>query len=194
MNACQDITKADRELVALVGSARAGDDVAWSRLVRRFDRMLRSIARSYRLAPSDVEDVVQTTWLRLFRNIEHVRDPTAIAGWLGVTTRRESLRVLQTPVREHLTDDPYRGQQSSFDGPETELLESERRAALTRAVASLPDRQRRLMTMLALQTTPDYEHISTTLAMPIGSIGPTRARSIARLQLHPELQSLRSAG
>jgi RNA polymerase sigma factor (sigma-70 family) len=195
MNAPKNMTSDEREVVAVVHSARAGDDIAWTRLVRRFDRMLRSIARSYRLGPSDVDDVVQATWLRLFKHIDQVRDPAAIAGWLAKTARREALRVLQAPVREHLTDDPYAGQPSMAETPESDLLDSELRAALARALASLPNRQRRLMTLLAIQVAPDYESISAILAMPVGSIGPTRARSLARLQHHPELQSLRpSAG
>ena len=48
------------------------------------------------------------------------------------------------------------------------------------------------MTLLAEQAKPDYRQISTTLGMPIGSIGPTRARSLARLQRHPEVLSLQA--
>jgi len=152
MNAPKNMTNDEREVVAFVHSARAGDDIAWTRLVRRFDRMLRSIARSYRLGPSDVDDVVQATWLRLFKHIDQVRDPAAIAGWLAKTARREALRVLQAPVREHLTDDPYAGQPSMAETPESDLLDSELRAALARALASLPNRQRLPMTLLAIHS------------------------------------------
>ena len=100
---------ADRELVSLVRASRAGDSAAWTQLVERFTPTLRRIARSYRLQPSDVDDVVQATWLRLFAHIEQLRDPAAVAGWLATTTRRECLRVLQGHVREHLTDDPDAG-------------------------------------------------------------------------------------
>ena len=74
----------ERELVALVLAARAGDSSAWTKLLGRFDRTLRSIAGSCRLAPADVDDVVQATWLDLLRDIERVREPAGIAGWLGL--------------------------------------------------------------------------------------------------------------
>ena len=184
---------ADTELANLVSAAQSGDSIAWSRLVNRFDRRLRSVARSYRLAPQDVDDAVQETWVKLYEHIDGIRDRAAIAGWLTTTVRRQSLRVLQTHVREHLTDDPELLCGSHDDGPEPRLLESERRLALTRAVASLPDRQRRLMTLLACDDGANYEQIGAKLDMPVGSIGPIRARSLARLQRHPELTEFAAA-
>jgi DNA-directed RNA polymerase specialized sigma24 family protein len=60
---------------------------------------------------------------------------------------------------------------SAKDGPEVRLLERERHAVLTRALATLPDRQRRLMALIARDAS--YEQIEATLNMPVGSIGPT---------------------
>src|SRR5919107_6028938 len=92
----------DRQLVALVHSARDGDSDAWTHLVRRFDRMLRNIARSYRLGQAEVDDVVQATWLNLFETIGQLREPAAIGGWLATVTRRQALRRIQVHVREQL--------------------------------------------------------------------------------------------
>jgi len=181
----------DTDLAELVNAAQAGDDAAWRCLVTRFERRLRDVVRSYRLSPADVDDVLQTTWLRLFTHLAQIRDPAALGGWLATTARRECLRILQAPMREQLTDDPELGEQREQDGPETVLLAAERHAVLNRALATLPERHRRLMTMLASDAAPDYRHISRTLAMPIGSIGPIRARSIARLLRHPELHGIR---
>jgi RNA polymerase sigma factor (sigma-70 family) len=181
----------DRELVALVLAARAGDSAAWTELLARFDRTLRSIAGSCRLAPADVDDVVQATWLDLLRDIDRVREPAGIAGWLGTATRRKAMRLLRARSREHLTDDVDVSDSRDLYGPEATALASELRAALIRAIATLPDRHRRLMTLLLTQPTLDYQQISERLAMPVGSIGPIRARSLARLSHHPELRALR---
>jgi DNA-directed RNA polymerase specialized sigma24 family protein len=80
----------------------------------------------------------------------------------------------------------------NLPGPEASALASERRAVLTRALATLPDRHRRLMTLMLAQPTLDDQQISNRLRMPVGSIGPIRARSLARLSRHPELRALRS--
>ena len=183
--------KADPTLVALVCAARAGDHAAWTSLVRRFDRMLRAVAGSYRLAPTDVDDVVQTTWLSMLEQIHDVREPAAIAGWLATATRRNAMRVLQKPARERLSDDPRLGERAVTDGPEEILLAAERRDVLAAALATLPQRQRRLMTVFVTQSAVDYSHVSELLSMPIGSIGPIRARSLARLSRNHGLLALR---
>jgi RNA polymerase sigma factor (sigma-70 family) len=178
------------DLDALVAAARGGDDVAWAALVRRFDRLVRGIARSYRLSPTDVDDAVQATWLRLFGAIDRLREPAALPGWLTTTAHRESLRLLQAPVREHITDDPRLGDGIDTRDPATEVLAAEQRETLARAVRSLPRRQRKLFAMLAADP-HDYRQISAELAIPMGSIGPTRGRMLARLGRHPELRALR---
>jgi RNA polymerase sigma factor (sigma-70 family) len=185
------LTVTETDLATLVDAAGAGDATAWRCLVTRFEPRLREVVRAYRLGPADVDDVLQTTWLRLFTRVGQIREPDAIGAWLATTARRECLRLLQRPVRELLTADPEAGEPREQDGPETALLAAERRAALSRALATLPGRQRRLMALLASEPAVDYERISQTLAMPTGSIGPTRARSLARLLGHPELQAIR---
>ena len=181
----------DRELVDLVLAARAGDSSAWIELIGRFDTTLRNIAGSCRLASADVDDVVQTTWLALLQHFEHLREPAAIAGWLATATRRAAIRLRRSRVREHLTDDVEPSGESTLPGPEASAMASERRAVLTRALATLPDRHHRLMTLLLTQPTLDYRQIGDRLAMPVGSIGPIRARSLARLSRSAELCALR---
>lgn len=180
----------DRQLVALVDAAHAGDQEAWTRLVHRFDRSLRKIARSYRLMPADVDDVMQATWIRLLHNVGGIREPAAISGWLATTVRRESLRLLQRPVRELLVDDPQLGDRPEPDDVEANVLAAERRAVLVRALTDLPERHRRLMVLLASETAADYAEISAALGMPRGSIGPIRARCIARLERSAELRAV----
>lgn len=180
----------DPELVALVLAARAGDGAAWTTLVGRFESTLRRIAGSYRLSPSDVDDIVQATWLDLLQGIDRVREPAAIAGWLDTTTRHKALRLLRSRGREQLTDDPAVVDREDSDEPEAAVLAGERRGALARALATLPERHRRLMTLLLLQPALGYEQVGVRLAMPVGSIGPIRARALARLARHPELRAL----
>jgi hypothetical protein len=46
--------------------------------------------------------------------------------------------------------------------------------------------------MLVLLTKPalHYQQVSALLSIPIGSIGPTRSRSLARLSRHPRLRAV----
>ena len=185
---------ANTELEAIVAAARRGDNVAWTQLSSRFDRMLRSVARTYRLSAQDIDDAVQATWVKLYEHIDRIRDASAIAGWLATTVRRESLRQLQRRVREQLTDEPELHCDAHEPGPDTSLMQTEQRVVLNRALATLPERQRVLLTLIASEPDANYAHISTTLDMPMGSIGPVRARGLQRLQRHSELREFAAAG
>lgn len=178
------------DLAALVLAARDGDGDAWTRLVKQFDHMLRRIASSYRLSRADVDEVVQATWLTLLETIQHIREPAAVGAWLVIVTRRNALRRRQMHVRELLTDDPELSDRALCDGPDTGMLLAERHAVLQDAMATLPVRHRRLVRVLLTQPALDYRQIGELLSMPVGSIGPIRARALARLARDPELRAV----
>jgi RNA polymerase sigma factor (sigma-70 family) len=176
------------DLSDLAREAAAGDEHAWADLVRRLDGVLHTVARRYRLTAADVDDVVQTTWLRALAHLNRLNDPGAIAAWLIVTARREAMRTLQRATREVLTDDPCAIDDLDPASPELVAIERERCAAVHGAVERLPARQRRLMTSMLSSPATTYAQISTRLDMPVGSIGPTRDRALARLREDPELE------
>lgn len=164
------------------------------RLIARHDRLLRSVARSCGLASADVDDVVQVTWTRLYQHIDRLRDPQAIAGWLVTTTRREAIRVRQRSVCDRPLDCVQWRASDERARPEVALLAAEERDILNRAVATLPGRQRDLLRLLAAEADTGYAQISTTLELPVGSIGPLRARGLARLARNAELRAHHFAG
>jgi RNA polymerase sigma factor (sigma-70 family) len=153
---------------------------------------LRATARSYRLNASDVEDAVQTTWTAAFRHIDSIREPEAISGWLMVTVRREAIHMLRARQREIPVAELPDRVAVKEPVPVSELLESERCQALRAAVELLPDRQRALLHALASQPESTYDELSRSLSIPVGSIGPTRQRALARLRRNRELTALAS--
>ena len=180
------------DLGGTVRAAAAGDAAALDRLVARFDRVLRAVARSYRLSRWDVDDVLQATWLQFLEHGRALREPEAISGWLVTTVRRQSLRQLQRHVREQLSDDPARAEHAGGE-PHDELLATERRELLDAALRELPDRQHHLMRVLMARPELSYEEVGRLLSMPVGSIGPTRARSLDRLRRSSSLRALQGA-
>src|SRR5919202_5795674 len=128
-------------LAPLTREAASGCEDAWRSLVARFDPMLRGIVRGYRLDAADVEDVVQTTWIRAYRNLGRLNEPGAVGAWLAITARREALRTLQRGVREVLAAEPQPPEEAGGEAPEEIASERERRAALRSAVGRLHGRQ-----------------------------------------------------
>jgi RNA polymerase sigma factor (sigma-70 family) len=183
----EPVPSARPDLTRLTRAAACGDEHAWTELVRRLDPTLRAVAARYRLGV-DADDVVQTAWLRALGHADRMNDPGAIAGWLVTTTRREALRALQRGVREVLTADMAEAAEVDRTSPEAIAVERECQAALRAAIARLPLRQRRLMTSLLAAPAPSYKSVARCAGMPLGSIGPTRERAIARLRADPQLR------
>jgi RNA polymerase sigma factor (sigma-70 family) len=170
------------EVAGLVEAAAWGDQHAWDALVREFTGVVQSVTRAHRLSEADAADVAQATWLRLFEHLDGINDPTRLGAWLATTARRECLRALRGAQRHVLFGDdaPYCEAQET---PACEaLLEAERDLALRRCFARLRGTDQALLEMLMAEPRPAYEEIAATLSMPVGSIGPTRARALERLR------------
>jgi RNA polymerase sigma factor (sigma-70 family) len=189
-----------QELTRIVAAAGRGDQAAWDTLVARYQPMIRTIARSHRLNGADVDDVCQTVWLQLFKNIDTILEPRAIAGWLATTARHTALAVIKNRDRTIPVDAvvlqsreaPSWSRESGRQAvaPDEDLLHADQRAALRASVKALSTRQLAVLGMLAADPPVPYVEISRRLGVPIGSIGPTRARSIQRLRQSSAIQAL----
>jgi RNA polymerase sigma factor (sigma-70 family) len=165
----------------LLQRASRGDQSAWIDLVDRFDQMVWSVARSYRLDEALARDVAQTVWLKLVENIDRIDDPERLPGWLATTSRREALRVSRLRNRAIPTEFEY---DIEDDAPslETLMVEDEEKAILVEAFQRLSEGCQQLLRLLAVEPALSYEEIAEAIGRPIGSLGPTRSRCIDRLK------------
>lgn len=187
----------DDELVTdLVTAARTGDQHAWDALVERYTPLVWAICRRHRLSAADTQDAGQNVWLHLVQHLGTLRDPAALPGWLATTTRRECARVLRAAHHPQAAAlDPYAGNiaDQQAETPEHELLAAERHATLRQALSCLPPRGQQLLTLLTRDPPVPYAQISATLGIPVGSIGPHRARCLNKLRQHPAIAALINA-
>lgn len=171
-------------LVDLVSRAREGEQDAWDAIVDRFLPLVEALCRRHRLSPADGDDVSQTVWLRLVEHLGALREPDALPGWIRTTTRHECLRVLSARGRMRPVD-PQDGvslDAVTEDDTDEELAAAERRRALRAALEELPAARRELLLLLLKDPPVEYAEISARLGIPIGSIGPTRARALDQLR------------
>ena len=178
------------DLDAVVLAATAGDGTAWAALVERFAGRIRAVTQAHRLSQHDAEDVMQSTWLRLVEHIARVRTPRAVGAWIATTARRESLRPAEAARRQRPPDHELLDTEVVEPVDADRLVEAERRSALAGALAKLSARDAALLGMLFAEPAPSYAEISAALDMPIGSIGPTRQRSMERLRRDHDLRRL----
>jgi RNA polymerase sigma factor (sigma-70 family) len=165
---------------ALVRAAAAGDGTAWTVLVRQYSTIMVATARRFGLSEADTADVVQVVWLRLAENLGRLRDPDRIAGWLSTTARNECVRL--TKMREQPTDSAFFDVPDAVPGPEALAIVDADKRELNAAFQRLSERDQRLLGLLMASPMPTYAEISREMKMPVGSIGPTRARALARLR------------
>jgi RNA polymerase sigma factor (sigma-70 family) len=185
----------DPRITELVTRARNGDPQAWDGLVERYVPLIWSICRRYRLSNEDAEDVGQTVWLRLLDQLDNLRDPAALPGWLATTTRRECFRVQRATCRPsaggQVLDENVPDQQAAT--ADHDLLVAERNAALREAFARLPPGYQRLLALLIADPPVPYAEISNRLGISVGSIGPSRGRYLDKLRRDPAIAALINA-
>lgn len=172
-------------VASLIRLAAQGDRQAWNHLIDRYGRLIWSITKRFSLAEGDAADVVQTTWMRLIEHIDRIEHPDRVGSWLATTARNECVRHViarnkTVLVREH----------AQFDGADTHLpaidealLAAERAAGVRAAMARLPAQWQQLLELLMADPPVSYAEISDQLGLPVGSIGPTRGRCLARLRV-----------
>jgi RNA polymerase sigma factor (sigma-70 family) len=184
---------------ALVAAAADGDEAAWRDIVDRYTPLVASVAYTFRLTRTDIDDVAQTVWERLLQHLGDLREPRALPKWISTTTRNECLRVMRTGKRTRPYD-PV-GDGTVYDAvdnrtpaaePDEELIRSGRHQALLAALAELPAHQRDLILLLIADPPLSYATISERLGIPVGAIGPTRARAIRRMRECPRIAEWRS--
>ncbi|MBT8484469.1 MAG: sigma-70 family RNA polymerase sigma factor [Phycisphaerales bacterium] len=163
----------------LIEACIAGDDAAWTTLVDRYGRLVFSIPRRYRFDRTQSEDAFQEVFAILFRQLPRLRNRAGLPKWLMTTTHRVCRQIIR---RRTLPLDPLHPALEQAAPPQDLLAEWERAHAVRGALRALGGRCEELLTALYLERAEvRYEHIAERLGMPIGSIGPTRARCLEKL-------------
>lgn len=174
----------DEELVV---ACRSGDDNAWDALVERYERLVYTVPARYGLTPTEIDDVFQSVWLSLLKNLNKLREPDRVSAWLVTTARRECWerrrgadyeRTVATDFDTVLLD------RAGNELPPEEVVATYRQfQTLQEGMENLGDRCRRLLQLLYYDTSvPSYADVAEMLDMPIGSIGPMRARCLKKLR------------
>lgn len=167
----------------LLSAAVGGEQGAWEQLVRRFEPVVGAIVTSCRLQEADARDAAQRTWLRMIEHHWQIREAEALGGWLRTTARRECLQI----IRERQLADPLQPTQTA-DVPddtidiEQGVVDADTLDQLRRLIERLPTHCHQLMSLLFRDDPPPYAELARSMGIPVGSIGPTRARVLSKLR------------
>lgn len=175
---------------ALVARCLGGDQSAWSALVRRYQRLVYAIVRRAGLDEHAAADVFQTVFARLVESLPRINEPSRLQAWIVTTAKRETLlqlgrsrRTVSMTAANEPSDD-----REEWDVPDPALLPEDALAELQEldrvrtALESLDERCRELLRLLFRDDAAGYETVARRLGIPVGSIGPTRARCLHKLR------------
>lgn len=182
------VRQEDRELIA---ACLRGEHAAWETLISRYQRLIYSIPLKSRLSADDAADIFQSVCLKLFEKLATLREHDKISSWLITTTTRECWRVSAHGRREGRTLNT--GDDNESDSlaeiPAVQPLADEQhqmlelQQTLRTAIETLSERCRELLTMLFYEPEESsYAEIARRMAMPVPSVGPTRARCLEKLK------------
>lgn len=177
----------------LMARCRLGEQAAWSALVRRFQRLIYTVPRRAGLSAEQAADVFQVCFARLYEHLDRIADASRVRAWLVTTAKRECLRLIEEARRYAVPAGAPSDDADAADplahiadpGPlqDEQLSALQQAHRLRLAVDRLDAPSRQFVELLFFQDEPlPYADIARRLGIPEGSIGPTRARCLAKLR------------
>ncbi len=176
------------EQEAFVARLVRGEEAAWRRFVERYGRLIYAVAARLGLDEEDREDVFQNSCVAALHAIGHLRDPNRLASWVYGIARRQAVDVHRrrsptVQLDQVAETDRSALIQSSPPAAHAQLERLEAVAILYDAMEALEPRCRRLLSAIYLEhPRPSYAEIGRRERMPVGSIGPTRARCLEKVR------------
>src|SRR6266581_4452938 len=165
--------KSDTDIVT---RCLTGDQGAWSELIDRYQRLIYSVARTLSQSSEDAADVFQQVCLELYQRLPELRDAESLPAWLITVTRRQAAAVWKS----HKTLLPLRDE---YPALADQIRSIENEHLVETAMLDLPERCRQLINLLYLHPfSLSYSAVAERLGVPVSSIGPTRARCLAKLR------------
>ncbi|PZG22259.1 RNA polymerase sigma factor [Nonomuraea aridisoli] len=164
-----------REPAELLLAAAGGDRSAWDALESRFGPRMWAVARACGLGPADAADAVQGAWLRLLQHLHTIREPAGVGAWLMTTVRREALQLLR---KERALISAVEVVEEA--DPAAAVLEADDRRLLWKTVSTLQEPCRSLLQLVANDL--GNQQVAFRLGLPVGSVGPTKARCLDKLR------------
>ncbi|HEV8167973.1 MAG TPA: sigma-70 family RNA polymerase sigma factor [Pyrinomonadaceae bacterium] len=170
----------------LVLACRRGDQLAWEKLIRRYQRLIYAIPLRAGLDEDQAAEIFQDVFATFFQKLNDIQEPEKLQAWLVTTARRKTWRTIAKS--QTLTQDDSEAADSAATVrdetplPDEQLLILEEQHQIRTAVSMLDERCQKLVQMLFYRgQPPSYAELAAELGIPEGSIGPTRARCLAKL-------------
>lgn len=178
---------APRDEEGFVARLRAGEPGAFEELVRGYQHRVFSVALRMLGSAAEAEEVAQEVFLRVHRSVGEFRGEAKLSTWLYAIASRLCLNRLATPERRMMRrgEETLLRLQAPTAGPGAVLERRELEAALSRAIAELPE-DRRIVVVLRDLEGLSYEEIAAALDLEPGTVRSRLHR--ARMDLKDKME------
>jgi RNA polymerase sigma factor (sigma-70 family) len=182
VTAAREVAWSDERLVR---ECRKGNQIAWSALIEKYKNLIFSIPIKFGLPREDAADIFQAVCVDLLSSLPKLREPRALAKWLMQTSFHKCLRSKKD--RLNLVDDlevlDDERNVSVNEVPEDMLYQVQREQSVREALAALPPRCGRMVSMLFFDDPPrPYQEVAKELGIASGSIGFIRGRCLKKMR------------
>jgi len=152
-----------------VASAKAGDSVAFGRLVRQYQRRAVGVAYRFLGNSADAADVAQEAFIRSHSRLDQLDDDARFGPWLmrivanlALNYRRKrsstAAVTLQVGMESGLVPSRLGGQTPSrWEDAEHDELSGELKQAVDQAIAQLPEKQAATLILFSVEGMPQKE-------------------------------------
>lgn len=177
----------------LVEACIAGDEHAWELLLERYGRLIYTIPLRFDFSRQIADEIFQEVCLILIEKLDTLQDKGRLHPWIVTVTRRACIQRLRSKRPSTVSIDEFFDlPQNSEETIETRLLKSEQQNLLHQAMGGLDERcQQLLQALFFAEERLSYAELAQKLDIPIGSIGPMRARCLKKL--YQEMEKLEKA-
>lgn len=172
----------DEHILALLGAA-ATHERGFRLLMSRYQEPLYRHVRRMVYNHDDANDVIQNTFIKVFKNIERFEGKSKLFTWLYRISTNEALTFLSNRQRKDTDtiDDPENGHLANqlradtfFDGDEIQIK-------LQQAIAILPDKQRTVFNLRYFDEMP-YEEMSEVLGTSVGALKASYHHAVKKVE------------
>ena len=157
-------------------------NAAFQKLLSQYQRPLYAHIRSIVLNHDDADDVLQNTFVKVFRNLQHFKGESKLFSWMYRIATNEAITFVNSKSKRNgQTSEAFQQKQVEnlkadvyFDGDEIQFK-------LQKAIATLPEKQQLVFKMKYFQELK-YEELSAILGTSVGALKASYFHAVKKIE------------
>lgn len=158
-------------------------EVAFRTLITQYKERLYWHIRKIVISHDDADDVLQNTFIKIFKNIDNFKADSKLYSWMYRIATNEAISFINKRAKEKKVDiTDYQNQLTSnlnsdnwFSGDEIQII-------LQKAIATLPEKQRLVFNMKYFDDMK-YQQISEILETSVGGLKASYHHAVKKIEV-----------